>query len=461
MKVSSLIHFPGENHSVRDESLFTGYALSVSSPKTVDDVRSIVRHCADNGITITPRGGLTGINGAGTATHNHSMNLRHLAGVVYQADDHTFWAQAGTTFSEIETAVRRESNMTREFPASPTEKSATIGGAVSFHTSGLRSYKYGGVSDFVAEIEYCDCNGELHRRGIADYGFPDLFGSEGMLAVITGVRLRTVPIPNVLWGLMFFFPDDACAAGFSDAITETENISVFELLDSNCFELLHEFRSQISSISRIPELPASGQAAIYLELENEREETLEETAEYLLELAAEYQGDPDNIWNVVGDEVETFRLLRHAVSECINLKIAAFHAQDPQIKKLSCSCSFPGKTRLELMRYYQNSLTQNQLYGVIFGHIGSGSPYVNILSRSADEYYKARTLIEKWSKEAFETGGQAFSECGIGKLYRDIFYRTAPIEILDKRIQLKQKWDPDGLFNPQNMYKKIQERTTN
>ena len=100
---------------------------------------------------------------------------------------------------------------------------------------------------------------------------------------------------------------------------------------------------------------------------------------------------------------------------------------------------------------YQDSLTENHLSGVIFGHIGSGNPYVNILAYSADEYHKARILIEKWSKEAFETGGHAFSECGVGKLYCDIFQRAAPIELLNKRIKLKQKWDPNGIFNPQNM----------
>lgn len=451
MKESILIHPLSDSNSVRDESFFTGHAFSASSPKTADEVRQVILCCAAHGITITPHGGLTGINGAGTATNNHSMNLQHLTGVSYRAKDNTLWALAGTTFSEIETSVRKESNMTREFPASPTEKSATIGGALSFGARGLRSYKYGSVSDFVTELEYCDCNGNLHLCSASDSNFHDLLGSEGMLGIITGVRIRTSPIPKFLWGLMFFFPDSLCAAGFADAVKSIEHISVFELLDSKSFELLQEFRSQISSISRISELPSSSQAAIYLELESDCEETLEETAEDLLELAAEYHGDPDAVWNVVGDEVETFRSMRHAVSECVNLKVASLHAQDVLIRKLSCSCFFPNKTRQELVNYYQDSLAENHLSGVIFGHIGSGNPYVNILSHSAEEYHNARILIQKWGKDAFEAGGHAFSECGVGKLYRDIFQHIAPINLLNKRIKLKQKWDPSGLFNPKNM----------
>lgn len=455
MNESLLIHSLGEDNSVRDESLFTGRAFSASSPQTVTEVCEIVRHCFANGVTITPHGGLTGINGAGTAADNHSMSLQKLNHLTYRKEDHTLWVQAGATFSQIETAVRKESNMTREFPASPTEKSATIGGAISFRACGLRSYKYGSVSDFVTEVEYCDCHGDLHFCNASDDNFHDLFGSEGMFAIITGVRLRTAAIPNALWGFLFFFPDNICAAGFADAITAEENISVLELCDSKSLELIHEFRSQISSISRIPVIPSSEQSAIYLELEGEDEEIIEAAAERLLSLTAEYHGDPDNIWTVTGDEVEAFRLLRHAISECINLKIAQLHANDVRIKKISCACSFPDKTRLETVKYYQDSLIKNKLSGTIFGHIGFGRPYVNILPCSSDEYDRAMKLVEEWCRNAYESGGYAFSECGVGKLYRDIFYRAAPIDLLNKRIKLKHKWDPNGLFNPENMLLQI------
>ena len=451
MKELQLIHTLGEDNAIRDESFFTGHAFSSSSPKTPGEVCEIVQYCFKKGLTITPHGGLTGINGAGTATNNHSMSLQYLSSLTYRAEDHSLWAEAGATFEEIEKEVRKSSNMTREFPASPTEKSATIGGAVSFGACGLRSYKYGSVSDFITEIEYCDFQGILHSCKTADTEFHELFGSEGMLAVITGVRLRTVPIPKSLWGLMFFFPDNLCAAKFADAISDTKQISVFEFCDSTSFELIQEYQSQISSISRIPEIPSSKQAAIYLELEDENEDSLEETAEYLLELADTYHGDTDNIWTVAGDEVESLRLLRHAISECINLTIGKCHASDIRIKKLSCSCSFPDKNKYEIVKYYQDDLNKYHLSGVIFGHLGSGKPYVNILPHSADEYYTGLTLIEKWAKDSFSTGGSAFSECGVGKLYRDIFYRATPIDLLNKRIKLKQKWDPHNLFNPKNM----------
>ena len=174
MKKSSLIKSSGENNATRDESLFTGYALSYSSPKNVEDVCEIVKYCSQNSITITPRGALTGINGAGTATYNHSMDFQKLNTITYCTEDDTLWAEAGATFAEIEDTVRKQSNLLREFPASPTEKSATIGGALSFNACGLRSYKYGSVADFVTEIEYCDANGVLHSCKRSDQAFHEL-----------------------------------------------------------------------------------------------------------------------------------------------------------------------------------------------------------------------------------------------------------------------------------------------
>lgn len=451
MKKSSLIKSLGENNATKDESLFTGYALSYSSPKNVEDVCEIVKYCSQNNITITPRGALTGINGAGTATYNHSMDLQKLNTITYCTEDDTLWAETGATFAEIEDIVRKQSNLLREFPASPTEKSATIGGALSFNACGLRSYKYGSVADFVTEIEYCDANGVLHSCTKSDQAFQELLGSEGMFAIITRVHLQTVSVPNTVWGLMFFFPDSLRAAAFADAAASEHNISVLELCDAKCFELLHEFQSQISSLSRIPSLPSADQAAIYLELEAENEDILEASAEKLLALTTQYNGDPDNIWTVVDHEVESLRLLRHAISECINFKISTLHISDVQIKKLSCSCTFPNMSRQELIRYYQDTLSQYQLNGVIFGHIGSKKPYVNILPNSAEDYQRGLKIIEKWCKDSFDSNGSPFSECGIGKIFRDIFYNTAPIDLLNKKIKLKQKWDPNELFNPKNM----------
>lgn len=447
-----LIHPLGVANIIRDESQFFGYAFSASSPNNAAEVSEIVLQCKKTGETITPHGGLTGINGAGAASNNHTMSLQRLTHLEYRETDHTLWAEAGATFASIETAIRKESNMTREFPASPTEKSATIGGAISFGALGLRSYKYGNVSSFVTEIEYCDCHGNIQTCDTNSPEIHSLFATEGMCAIITGVRLKTTPIPDVLWGVMIFFPDSLKAAQFSDAICDQKSISVLELLDANSFSIIEEYRSTISAIGRIPNIPSMQQAAIYIELEGSSEEELTTVAEGLLELTEKYNGDSDNIWTVMGDEVESLRLLRHTISECINLKIAEYHRHDIRIKKLSCSCFFPQKTREEIIKYYQNDLADTNLSGIIFGHIGSKKPYVNILPTTNEEYYIAKSLIERWCKDAFSSGGSAFSECGVGKLYRNIFCNTAPIDLLSRRIKLKQKWDPTQLFNPGNMF---------
>ena len=42
--------------------------------------------------------------------------------------------------------------------------------------------------------------------------------------------------------------------------------------------------------------------------------------------------------------------------------------------------------------------------------------------------------------------------CGVGKLYRSLFCSTAPLDVLNKRIKSKQRFDPENRFNPGNMF---------
>ena len=242
----------GGNQVVHDESQFSGTAFSVSYPETVQDVSDIVRTCAQSGESITVHGSLTALNGAGVPLYGHCMDMQRLSQVTYDPQDQTVWAQAGASFQSIEQTVRRESHMTREFPASPTEKTATLGGGLSFHTAGLRSFRYGSVADHVLELEYCNNKGEIRRLTRGQDGFDLFLGSEGMCGVITGARLSTVPLLPHVWGLIFFFDDDDTAIDFAARAEGLDCVSVLEYMDSACFRLADEYRDSLSASRAFP-----------------------------------------------------------------------------------------------------------------------------------------------------------------------------------------------------------------
>lgn len=419
---------------LRDESLFTGSPDSISQPETVEDVCDIVKHCRKTTTAITVRGGLTAMNGAGVSVKGHSMSVERLNQVTYDPDSQTLWAQAGATFQKIEQTVRRESAGSREFAAAPTEKTATVGGALSFATSGIRALRYGTVAQQVLELEYCDSTGNLHTVRREDEELSDILGSEGMYAVITGVRLATTPVPGEIWGLIFFLDSEKQAGELAGKVRNLPGVTALEYMDGACLELLKTLGRENTVVSRMPALPAQAAAALYMELEAEDEAHMEEIVEGFLVEAEEVGADPDLSWTAVGEEVERFRDYHHALQECINRKTAQYHNEDAAVTRLTWPVCAP------MAEMYRKELAGEGLETAVFGHWDESLPLgIHIFARNGEQYRKAKAIMARW----YQAGAVVQPHRGIGKVYRDVF-DTA---FLRSR---KAVYDPDGLFNPGN-----------
>ena len=427
-----------EGTVLRDESLFEGKADSLSSPETVEEICQIVRYCRETGTPITVRGGLTAMNGAGVPCGGHSMSMEQLNHVEYDPETQTIWAQAGANFQRIEQTVRRESAGKREFAAAPTEKTATLGGALSFPTSGIRALRYGTVAQQVLELEYCDNTGSLHRAQRDSEAFEQLLGSEGMCAVITGVRLATTPVPGENWGLIFFLDSEDRAEKLASGVRNLPGVSVLEYLDGGCLNLLRTLGREITAVTKLPELPPEAGAAIYMELEAADEVRMEEYAEAVLLQVDGVGADPDCSWSTIGVEVEKFRELHHALQECINLKTARIHSEDRTVTRLTYPvCAERAKERCQ-------QLAGEGLETVMFGHWDDTLPLgIHIFAQNAVQYQKAREIMARWHREDLSRGETKAPHRGIGKVYGDVFLP----EDLKRR---KAAFDPEGLFNPGN-----------
>lgn len=448
-----IIPLGAKSTEFHDESLYTGYALSKSEPKTAQEVSEIVKQCIAGGEQITISGSLTGLNGAAVPSGCHSMSTRKLKEMVYNRGNDTVIVGSGVTFGEIEQFVLKQSHSTREFGVSPTEKTATIGGALSFGSTGLRSFKLGSIASFVESIEYCDAFGDL--KTISSEALFHFVGSEGMLGVITQATLRTIQKKPVVWGLMFFFPQESLAVSFVDSITSCEGLETVEFIDKSCFDLCEHYKEDMSSLAAIPAMPEGQCCAVYLEIHAENESSAEESAQILMEKAELCQGNSDLAWAMVGDEVEKLRAFRHAIAECINIEIAKRHEKDARIKKMIIDISWKHTSRLAVLDFYRGVLEHAGLQALVYGHLGIFSLYVDIIPNSYDEYLKGMKLIDYCYKKAINSGNIAFSEFGIGKLNKQLFCKNAKVDELNQKLKIKRKYDPDGVFNPGNMIENV------
>ncbi|MBN2286192.1 MAG: FAD-binding oxidoreductase [Tissierellales bacterium] len=443
---------------LRDESKYTGYCDSLSFPETVDEVIHIIQEMHSHQRKVTLQGGLTGICGAAVPHGGHVMNLSKLTGIekpVVSEKTSTIRVKAGTTLEELSHALDRENLF---WPPNPTEQLATVGGVIANGAKGITASYYGNNSHYVKEISVVTAKGELRILSETHPEFQDFFSSEGMFGVIVACELKLLPKPKEIWGITFFFGDEDRLLDFCDFInhnpaqeTEKAHVVGIEFIDEATMQLISQEKLTSSVLKVIPDFPAESKGMVYIELHGDSEDAISEIAEELLEISSAYGCNPDQGWAVSGErDMERMRLLRHAAPESINHLLASF-SENIGVTKLATDFSRIHLPIKELVHYYRQTASCENLSIYIFGHVNHVHLHVNILSENIAMYQKGVRMIEEWTKHAKAYGGLLFTEHGIGKLKRNFYIHFAgPSEKL-KLLEQKNKHDPNKMFNPGNI----------
>jgi FAD/FMN-containing dehydrogenase len=209
---ADLCQVVGESHVLVDPSVtasyetdwtrrFTGRARCVVRPADAQQVASVLQLCGRHGVAIVTQGGNTGLVGGGVPSGGEvvlSMSRLRQIGPV-DAESGQVNVGAGVTLAALQQTVRP---MGLDFGVDfAARDSATIGGMVSTNAGGERVLRYGSTRQQVVGMEAVLADGSVLSRLEAlpkdNTGF-DLVGlitgSEGTLAVITGVRVRLWPL---------------------------------------------------------------------------------------------------------------------------------------------------------------------------------------------------------------------------------------------------------------------------
>ena len=439
-------------YEIHDESLYANCVNSYSKPKDKFEVSKIIKLCKENNVKITVNGALTALSGAGVPFEGHSMSTKNLNKMLYNKNNDSIEVGSGCTFEDIETFITLNSKGKREFPVSPTEKTATIGGALSINSSGLRSFRLGRIVDYVEEIEICNQNGDFVRYSNNDKEFKDYIASEGMLGVITSIKLLTTNKYNSAWGILFFFESDIDSMNFVDSIETIKEIQTIEYIDKSCFILCEKYKPAMTIIESIPKIDDKFVCGIYVEIYGEQEDSVEEIAEILMEKSTKNNSNSDYSWAMSKEDMFKLQNYRHAISECFNIENAKYNSIDSRIKFLNIDIRWGSKSRIELINYYHSVFDNTNLDFYIFGHIGSKAPYVNILAKTNNEYLLAKNLIKKCYQNATNKENNIFNDFGIGKLKKEFFCNFERLEKKNLKLNNKLKYDSAYIFNPSNMF---------
>lgn len=498
---------------LRDESRSTGYAESISFPKSEGEIIKILSELAKSREPVTIQGARTGITAGAVPCGGHVLNLggmNKITGLSYDERQKCFLlrVQPGVLLTDIKKALEMKEfgGGNWFFSPDPTETSASMGGMAACNASGARSFKFGPTRRYIEAMRIILADGSavtlkrgLHKaRGrsfeleldngkilagdIPKYRMPDVknasgyfaadnmdlidmfIGSEGTLGIITEMEIRLLQAPKSIWGVTAFFPRDEEAVRFVRGI-RGERVefleaplnykpAAIEFFNNDALELLKTQKRVNPAFAEIPELPAGYHTAVYIEYHGGNEDAVSGMVFGAVEVLTSCGGSEEATWIATNPkEMEKLHFFRHAVPEAVNLLIGERRKNNSSITKLGTDMAVPDNRISEVMELYKSGLEKSGLESVMFGHIGNNHIHVNILPNSIEEYNKGKELYLTWAGKVIEMGGTVSAEHGIGKLKIDMLRKMYGEDGIRQMLELKKLFDPENRLNRGNLFR--------
>ena len=414
--------------------------LGVVFPADTEQVADILRTCNEQHVTVTARGGATGLSGGCTPTEDGLVvSFERMAGILdIDASNHVAVVQPGVSLQQLNDALAPHGFV---YPVNPGELSATLGGNVATNAGGMRAVKYGVTRHHVLGLEAVLASGDVIRTGgrfvksSTGYDLTQLLvGSEGTLAFVTEVTLKISPLLPLRATLL---------APFStlDQVTE----AVPAIVSSGTGPLMLEYIDQITmdAITRAAgldlgigeEVRAQSAAYLVVVLEGSKEERLEEDTLTVATLLAELGA------------VDVFVLPAGAGQDLIHARERAFFAAKAMGVNDIVDVVVP---RAQIPAYLERAAELAQKHSSLVtgcGHAGDGNVHLSVFQPDGDV---REELVFDLVEAGIEVGGAITGEHGLGRAKSRYFYELADPVVIDLMKRLKQAFDPNGILGPGN-----------
>jgi FAD/FMN-containing dehydrogenase/Fe-S oxidoreductase len=475
-----------------DASLFEVPPLAVFRPRTEVDVQTIVRYAAEHQIPITARGAGTGTAGAALGPGIILDFSRFLNDILDIGTD-TVRAQAGASWEQVAARLARDGRRLTVEPAGAAP--STLGGIVAANAAGPRVARLGYPRDQVVTLRAVLDSGDMvdlpplpravppdgpdrladiHRAtiGLLDrhaetiiaerpktpfnrcgYLLYDvltadaldlprlLAGSEGTLALLTEVTLRTEPLPGGR-GVALFACADLHAALAAVARVLPRRPAACELLDGRLLSLV---RARGAEAGRL--VPAHAGAAVFVEFEADTPaDARRQTVDLVDELVSEHHAllaipgrtadECDRLWALVDVALPSLETLRGGPP-------AVTGVEDVGVP--------PAELPVFLARV-QDVLQRHDTTAALLVHAAAGQVHLRPFVDPTDPADAARlwSIAEDVYAIALDLGGVISGRHGTG-LARTPWVAKQYPRLAGVFRELKTIFDPRELFNPGNV----------
>jgi len=427
-----------------DASQITGLPDFVVRPMNTNEVCRIIRFCHEQMIPVTARGAGTGLaGGCSPVKGGIVLDMSGMNKILdIDIENQQVIVEPGVVAEKLNSAIKPHGFF---FPPDPGSMAmCTIGGMISYNSSGMRSVKYGTVRNYVLDLEVVLADGQVIHTGgrvlksSAGYDLTRLFvGSEGTLGIITRAGLKIAPLPKTRKLVLAFF-DEAEIAGqavirvFSKGITP----SACEILDKTTLRVLKLCD---------PMLAISDEGDLILFEVDGTEGSTNESASQISEICKPLTR---NVRVVAGEEMQDIwkarRLVGAAISRLDPKKTRIYMGEDVGV---------PIKEIPTLIKKVQHIAARLDIPAMKYGHIGDGNLHVALFIdvMDDDQWRKLILAADKIHRVALELGGTVSSEHGIGLARAEYLPLQVGQEAFSVMRSIKNALDPQGILNPGKM----------
>ena len=231
-----------------DASALKSVPQVMVTAKSTEQISRLLMLANRHNFPVVPRGAGTGLCG-GCLTLTGGVLLSMTAMNRIRAIDTTNLiaeVEPGLITRRLRDAASEKGLFYPPDPASLDE--STIGGNAATNAGGPSCLKYGVTRDYVLGLEAVLPTGKIirtgqkTRKGVVGYDLTHLLvGSEGTLAVITGLTLKLIPHPPAVRCMGVVFPDLPSAMQAVIAIQVKGFLpAAIEFMDNKCLKRVHD-----------------------------------------------------------------------------------------------------------------------------------------------------------------------------------------------------------------------------
>lgn len=432
----------------RDETEDISYLPElVLFPYTVEEVSLILTYCSGKRISVTTRGGGTGLAGGAIPVCSGVVLSMVKMDKILSIDtaNHQVTVEAGVVTEVLQETLLKQGLC---YPPDPSSRgSCTIGGNISTNAGGARAVKYGVTRDYVLNLEIVLADGSILWTGANTLkyasGYPltqIMIGSEGTLAVVTKIVLK-ITTPPLFQKLMWIPCYDLAFTGqlVNDIINLRLQPSALELMEKSAIIYALEYLSA-------PFFEGKEEEKAYLMVELDGQDELEITArcEALFALCDASGMTGEILFAETASEQLQFWQLRRSIGWAV--KHHSIYKEEDTV--------VPRAYLPELLAKVKDLGSSYGFQSVCYGHAGDGNLHINIIKGNlSDEFWEhtlPKAIIELFTY-VVSIGGAISGEHGIGlvqKQYLPIQFSPRHLEIFSG---LKSLFDPHNVLNPEKI----------